>query len=67
MSDEHNIAQLTDDELRDRLRYQQAPGAHTMGIGTCRVCGGDSRGGEWFCRRCLEAEIARRNGEGDEP
>lgn len=37
------------------------------GRSLCRVCGGDSRGGEWFCRRCLEAEIARRNGEGDEP
>lgn len=67
MNAEHDIKRLSDDELKQRWKYQQSPGPHTMGIGTCRVCGGDSRGGEWFCRRCLEAEIARRNGEGDEP
>ncbi len=62
-----DIRALADDELRDRLRYQQAPGPHTMGIGTCQICGGDSRGCACFCRRYLEAEINRRNGGRNEP
>ncbi len=47
MNAEHDIKRLSDDELKQRWKYQQSPGPHTMGIGTCRVCGGDSRGGEW--------------------
>lgn len=58
-----DIRALADDELRDRLRYQQAPGPHTMMVGACKTCGGDTRGGRWFCRRCLEAEIERRNAD----
>lgn len=65
MSDEHNIKKMTDDELWDRLKYQQAPGAHTMMVGACKTCGGDTRGGRWLCRQCLEAELNRRIAELD--